>query len=239
MLPELLRLRERQHQGEFHFDLEPELWRRSYLERPGVSDDTVITVRREGQMRAYAVCALAEFGAGAKAFQVLEFCAEDKEVMAELLNQITDRAREKDADVITITRHHEPFADLLQKHGFIDSPGYVVLAALLNVRELLSAFSEEGVSGRTLCLVIAGFDPVYLIIGANGVKLLDKAEKADVTLEMSDKTFINLFFNRTIFIKELLKGNVKIKGLAGIGIAMRLFAVIKQKRIYIPPGDGI
>lgn len=239
MIQEFLDLRNNLHKGEFRFDLKPELWRVNYVERPGIEEDGIIKIYRQGNLEGYAICSLSELKASVKMLQVLEFCATEKEVMDELLTKVTAKGNEKGADFITLAQYNEPFADLLATHEFVDFTGFTVMAALLNPKELLVALSAENISGRRLNLEINGFSPISLVVGEDKIKVIEYDPKAEVVLAMSDKAFVNAFFGKTSLLGELLKGEIKVKGKVHLNLAMKFFGIIKQRKAYIPIGDGI
>ena len=182
---------------------------------------------------------MGEVTGGGKSLQVLEFAAESREVMAELVGKLEVMAKAKDADLISLACFDELYDDLLAKNGFIDFAGSAVMVALINPKELLAALSSEGVTGRRLNLEIAGFDPISLVVGDDRIEVVESKPETDITLAMSDKTFVNIMFGTTSLIPEFLRGRIKVRGKTRLGIAMRFFAIIKQEKLYIPPGDGI
>ena len=113
------------------------------------------------------------------------------------------------------------------------------MVALINPRELLTALSSESATGRRLNLEMAGFDPISVLVGNSEIKVAGYKSEADITLEMSDKVFVNIMFGKHSLFREFLAGRVKVKGKNRLGIALRFFAIIGQKNLYIPPGDGI
>lgn len=237
MMQEYLELRNKLHGNAFHLDLNTELWRSSYLDRLGV-DGGVIEVRRDGTLKGYAVCAAGEMIGGGRLLQVLEFGAENEEIMTELMVKLEARTKDESIDLISLTCFDESYDDLLTRKGFIDFASSAIMVALINPQELLAALSSKGVTGRRLNLEIAGFNPISVLVGENEIEVAEYNPEG-VTLAMSDKTFVNIMFGKASLMREFLKGRIKVRGKSQLGIARRFFAIIKQENLYIPPGDGI
>jgi len=237
MVQEFLNLRDSLHKGEFRFDLEPELWKVNYLERPGVEEDGIIKIYRQGELKGYAICSLSELKPDVKRYQVLELCATERDVMNELITRVIADGKEREADFIMLAQCDDLFEDLLAKNEFIDFTGFTVMVTLLNPKELLRAVSAEGITGRILNLEIDRFRPISLVIGEKAIRVIEDRLKADITLSMSDRVFVNILFGRTSFFREFLKGKIRVKNKIHLNVAIRFFNSIRQKKLYMPTGD--
>lgn len=237
MVGEFVKLRNDLHRGKFRFELPSELWKLNYIGRPGVEEDDIVKIYRNGELKGYAICSLSDYEPDLKMYRILELCAAEKEIMEELIDSIIVKGEQRGADFIIIRRCGEPFEDLFDKTGFLNLKESVIMVVLLNPRELLVPLSEEDTEGRSINLNIHGFEPISLIVGRDKIRLLEHKSEPDLVLSMSDKVFLRLFFGKTSMVKEFLRGNIQIKGKIYINTATRFFRVIKQANWYIPPGD--
>jgi len=237
VVEEFVKLRNDLHRGKFRFELPPELWKLNYIERPGVEEDDIVKIYRNGELKGYAICSLSDYEPDLKMYKILELCAAEKEIMEELIDSIIVKGEQRGADFITIRRCGEPFEDLFDKTGFLDLKESVIMVVLLNPKELLVPLSKEDVKGRRVNLEIHGFEPISLVVGKDKIRLLEYKNGPDLVLSMSDKIFLRLFFGKTSVLKEFLRGSIRIKGKIHINTATRFFGIIKQTNWYIPPGD--
>ena len=198
----------------------------------------VLEIFQNGALKGYAIYSEELLHDGVKVYRVLEICAESRDVFAELTNQLVERAVKEGVDFIYAKGSDEKFNDVLSERGFFSFFESVVMIALLNPFELFSSLSEEVNQGKTLNIVIKGFDPILLRVGEKGIMVVAN-EKPDLTVTTDSKTFVKLFFGKTSFFKQLLKGKIRINPVSSLPTAMHFFGLIKQKSCYIPIGDWL
>ena len=226
------------HKNAFRFDLDNDLWKTHYIlgEKEGAGN--VLEIFQNGTLKGYAIYSEELLFDGVKVYRVLEICAESREVFAELINQLVERAVKEEVDFVYAKGIDKKFNDVLTERGFFSFLESVVMVTLLNPFELFSSLSEEVDPGKTLNIVIEGFDPILLRVGEKGIMVVAN-EKPDLTVTTDSKTFVRLFFGKTSFFKQLVKGKIGINPMSRLPTAMHFFGLIKQKSWYIPIGDWL
>lgn len=235
MIDEFLTLRNTVHKDEFRFDLSPDLWKSSYLFGKEPEADTVIVIRKNGLLRGYAVCSI-EFDHQIKVCGVLEICADGRDSLVELIDRIIEKGVKEDVDFIFLRRCEEPFDEVFDKKRFLTFLESAIMVALFNPKELLLPLSEEIEHGKTLKLIIEGFDPIIVKVGRNRIMVMHDAEP-DFTVRTDSKTFLRLCFGKESFMRQFLKRNVFIDRLTCLPTILRFFSIIRNKKWYIPTGD--
>lgn len=234
MIDKIIGLRNRVHKNDFRFVLTPEHWNVLYVPE-GVEKHNLAAVTKNGELKGYAAYYLINFEE-ARAYDVREICAEDEKILAQLLDQIADRSVKDSVDFVFIRKREDPYRDMYAKRGFLSFLESVIMIALLNPRELLSALSEEIEKGKVLKLLIEGFDPITVKVGEKGI-IVVKENRSDLTVSTNSETFLRLFFGRTSFLKEFLKRRVTLNNILNWTTANRFFNLIKQDNWHIPMGD--
>lgn len=198
----------------------------------------VLEIFQNGALRGYAIYCEKLLHDGVRVYKILEICAESEQVFAELTNQLIERAVKGDVDFVYAKGIDGKFNDVLAEEGFFSFFESVVMMALLNPFEIFLALSEEVNQGKTLNIVIKGFDPILLRVGEKGVMIVAN-DKPDLTVTTDSKTFLKLLFGRASFFKQFLKGKIRINSVLSLRTAMHFFELIKQKSWYIPSGDWL
>lgn len=237
MTSRFLLLRNTLHKGAFRFDLDNDLWKRHYIPDEEEAGN-VLDIFQNGSLKGYTIYSEELLHDGVKVYRVLEICAESREVFAELTKQLVERAVKEGVDFVYTKGSDEKFNDVLTERGFFSFFESVAMIALLNPIELFSSLSEEVNQGKTLNIVIKGFDPILLRVGEKGIMVVAN-EKPDLTVTTDSKTFVKLFFGKTSFFKQLVKGKIGINRMSRLLTAMHFFGLIKQKSWYIPMGDWL
>lgn len=228
-------LRNLLNQGSFRLDVTPELWKAVYeVDREGKSSN-IITVKRNGLLKGYA--SYLTFARGQlNALGVLDMNAETEDVLEELTETLIQRAEAEGVDIIYFRKTPEPDDRVLDKKGFSSFVETVIVVKLLDLRELLEAFSDPDASGPCIRLDIKGLEPVALIVGKKGIKLLSET-KPELEITAESETFLKLFFNQTSVSREFLGRRLRVNNILKLSIAGRFFNLIKQEKWYIPFGD--
>ena len=173
-----------------------------------------------------------------KAYDVRELCARDEIVLAQLIDEITAKGIKDNVDFIFLKRCEEPYNDLFVRKGFSPFLESVIMIALFDPKELLSSLSEPIENGQILELVIKGFAPISIKVGEKRITVIE-AEKSDLIVSTDSKTFLRLFFGRTSFRREFIRRRIRVSSISGLGIANKLFKVIRHDEWYIPMGDWV
>lgn len=235
---ELILLRNRLHQDAFRFDISPSLWKMHYMSDEKTEAVTILKILQNGTLRGYAIYSQLLFSEGIKAYKILDVCAEEKDLLTKLIDRIIECAVKENADFIYFTESSGKCSEALSEKGFFSFLRTVIMVVLLNPQVLFSSLSEEVNQGKTLKLLIRGFDPILLRVGEKGVMVAPKS-KPDLTVTTDGRTFVNLLFGKTSFLRQLLKGRVSVSSLFDLPTAVHFFSVIEQKKWYIPPGDWL
>lgn len=236
MIDKIIDLRNRIHKDDFRFVLTPEHWKVLYVPE-SVEKRNLTTVTKDGELKGYAAYYLINFEE-ARAYDIREICAEDEGVLTQLVDQIVDKSVKDNVDFIFFRRCEDSYKDLYVKKGFLSFFESVIMVALFNPRELLSALSEKTKNGKVLKLLIKGFNPVTVKVGEKGIMVV-KEEKPDLIVSSDSKTFLRLFFGRTSFPKEFLRRRVTLSSIFNWTAANRFFNLIKQDKWHIPMGDWV
>jgi len=198
----------------------------------------VLEIFQNGTLKGYAIYSEELLFDGVKVYRVLEICAESREVFAELINQLIERAVKEEVDFVYTKGIDKKFNDVLTEREFFSFLESTVMVTLLNPYELFSSLSEEVNRGKTLNITIKGFDPILLRVGEKEIMVVAH-EKPDLTVTTDSETFVKLLFGKTSFFKQLLKGKIRIDSVSSLPTAMHFFDLIKQKSWYIPLGDWL
>jgi hypothetical protein len=230
-------LRDLLHKDAFRFDVTPDLWQALYEIREDEKESSIISVTEDGKLCGYVIYfiyARGEF----KHLSVLDVCADGEKTLAELVYRLKENAQKEDADLIYVRKAPEQNDVVFDQEGFLSFNESLIMVTLLNPHELLHAISQEIPDGKNLKLILKGFDPITVKIGKTGMKITQN-DKTDVTLQTDAPTFLKLYFCRTSFLREWLKGRVKIDRISKLLIAAQFFKVIKQEKWHIPFGDWV
>lgn len=235
MIEDYLTLRNKIHQDSFRFNLPAKLWAAHYLLDPNMEASRVVRVEKNGVLEGYAVYEpMVE--RNIRAYRLLEICATSKEVQGQLVDQIINRGVEDKIDFV-FTRKCEELLDVVfDEKKFVSFVDCVIMCALLDPHELLLSISDNVDDGEVLELNIKGFNPIFVRVGRGKIRVL-KQEKPDVKVKIDSKTFLKLFFGKTSFLKEFLKGKIIIDSVFRVLTVARFIGAIKQERAYIPLGD--
>lgn len=233
---DFLRLRNKVHFREARFDLEPIIWESQYLSGPDGGKNEIIQIERQGRLEGFAICGLSKEN-DVNMYNIYEICAISEAVFEQLLDLVDRSANEKGADIINAVICMEPYDRIFDRKNYANFGEPVAMIALLDPKILLNSLSNEIVKGRTLGLKIKGFDPITIIVGEDKIAVTGYRNKQDVTISMNSDVFLRLFFGRTTFLREVLKGRVSVKGWLYSGTALKFFQIIKQRKWYIPNGD--
>ena len=235
MVKEYLALRNKLQRGSFRFDLPVDLWRVHYLLDPSMEENNLVKVEKNGVLEGYAVYKLM-VEKNIRAYRILEICGSSREVQAQLIDQIVNHGIENRIDFIFIRKCEEPLDVVFDEKKFVSFVDCAIMSALLNPRELLLSVSDNVNNGKVLELNIQGFDPVFVRVGYGNIEVV-KQENPDVVMNIDSKTFLELFFGKTFFLKEFLKRNIIIDSIFNVLTVRRFINAIKQERVYIPLGD--
>jgi len=236
LIDKIIDFRNRIHKEDFRFTLTPEHWNILYSPE-SVEKRGVATVARNGELRGYAVYHLVNLGE-ARVYDVREIVAENEEVLTQLIDQVVDRSLKDDVDFVFARTCEDPYEKVYAKKGGLAFMESVVMVALLNPKEILSALSEDTKDGKILKLHIKGFDSVTVKVGTKGI-MLAKNEKPDLTVSTDGKTFVRLFFGKTSFAKELFRRRISLSNISNWTTANHFFNLIKHDKWYIPMGDWV
>jgi len=198
----------------------------------------VLEILEKGTLRGYVIYSQQLLSEGTKAYKILEICAEKRDALTKLLDQLIERAVKENVDFIHFAGSNGKFSQVFGEKGFFSFLRTVIMIVLLNPREFFSSLSEKIDHGKTLKLLIKGFDPILLRVGKKGVMVVSKS-KPDLTVTTDGRTFVNLLFGKTSILRQVLRGRVGISSLFNLPVAIHFFNLIKQKEWYIPPGDWI
>jgi len=232
----IIDLRNRVHKDDFRFVLTPEHWNALYVTESVEKHDLVMVVK-DGELKGYAAYLLVNLEQ-AKVYDVREIVAEDAEVLGQLIDQIVARSVKDNVDFVFARTCEDSYKEVYDKKGALSFLESVVMIALLNPRELLSALSEETDGGKVLTLLIEDFDPVTIRVGAKGIAVVAD-EKPDFSLSIDSKTFLRLFFGRTSFLKEFLQRRIALSSILNLTTASRFFNLVRHDKSYIPMGDWV
>lgn len=235
MIDRVIELRNRIHENDFRLVLTPEHWNALYV--PQSEKTYFLTVSRDEELVGYVAFCTVDFGE-VRAYDVREICAADESTMAELIDQMIDRSVRDKIDFVFLKTCEEPYNKLLRERGFSSFIESAIMIALLDPRALLLALSEPVDDGPVLKVTISGFDPVLVRVGAGGIALVADKEP-DLTISTNSKTWVRLFFGRTSFLRELLRGSITASSLRNLRAASRLFRIVRQNRWYIPMADSV
>jgi len=195
------------------------------------------TVTKDGELCGYAAYHLVNLGES-RVYDVREIVAEDEEVFTQLIDQVIDRSLKDNVDFIFARRCEDPYGKVYVKKGALSFVESVIMVALLNPRELLSALSQETEDGKVLSLLIKGFDPVTIKVGTKGIMVVTE-EKPDLTVSTDSKTFIRLLLGKTSLTKQFLKRKIALSSILSWTTASHFFNIIKHGKWYIPMGDWV
>lgn len=237
LIDEVIDLRNRVHENDFRFVLTPDHWKVLYVPENAEKSNLATVRNSNGKLKGYAAFYRVNFEE-IKAYDVREIIAEDENTLNQLLDQIANRGMEDDVDFIFLKRCEEPFSQVFSEKGFFPFIESVIMIALFDPHRLLSTLSERVERGKVLRLVVKGFDYIDMKVSENGITLA-KGEEPNVVVSTDSKTFTRFFFNRTSFLKELLRGRVTVSGILGLALASRFFKVVRQRKWYIPMGDWV
>jgi hypothetical protein len=237
LIDEVIDLRNRVHEDDFRFVLTPDHWKVLYVPENAEKSNLATVRNSNGKLKGYAAFYRVNFEE-IKAYDVREIIAEDENTLNQLLDQIANRGMQDDVDFIFLKRCEEPFSQVFSEKGFFPFIESVIMIALFDPHKLLSALSEKVENGKVLRLIVKGFDHINIKIGEKGI-MVAKAGEPNVIVSTDSKTFIRLFFNRTSFLKEFLRGRVTISGIFGLALVSRFFKVVSQRSWYIPMGDWV
>jgi len=221
--------------GKFRFNLSRDLWAAHYISEKELDASNIIKIVRDGVLRGFAVYSILNYDA-IKACGILDLCADGKDVLVELIDKIIEKAVNSGVDFIFLRECEEPYDDAFDAKGFFYFMESVILAVLLNPRELLLALSERIHHGKVLKFVVEGFDPILVKVGKKGIRVIE-GERSDLKVLTDSKTFLRLFFGQTSVLKEFLRGRITIDRIFSLSTLVRFFSIIKQRRWYIPSGD--
>ncbi len=223
--------------GNFRFEVTPSLWRSLYEICGEGGATNVVTVKRNGTLRGYAVYSTfvrSQF----RALRILDICADSRDTITELIKCIIERGRAEGADFVYVRKAASPEDNIFDQKGFISFVDSIIMVVLLNPYELLRAFSQDVMIGTNLKLNIRGFESVIVKVGKKGIKVVTE-EKHKMTVSTDTETFLKLSFGRTTFLKQFLKGKIKVSNLFKLPTAHRLFKEIRQEKWHIPSGDWV
>lgn len=216
----------------------PRLWKKHYITNEKAKASNVLRILQNGALMGYALYSRQFFREGIKAYKILAICAEKKDILKELIDQIIERALKENVDFIHFKESNGKFSEVFIKKGFVSFLESVIMVVLLNPQGFFYSLSEEVDQGKTLKLSIRGLDPVLLRVGEERVMVVSK-NKPDFTVTIDIRTFVNLLFGKTSFFRQLLQGRVRVSSLSNLPTAFHFFDLIKQKKWYIPPGDWL
>jgi len=237
LIDEIIELRNRIHQNDFRFILTQDHWKVLYVPE-NTEKSNLATVRDNyGKLKGYAAFYSVNFG-GVKAYDVREIIAEDENTLNQLLNQITNKGMEDDVDFVFLKRCEEPFSHVFSEKRFSPFIESVIMISLFDPLKLLSVLSEKVENGKVLRLMVKGFDHIDFKVGEKGIMLI-AGEEPNVVVSTDSRTFTRLFFNRTSFRKEFLRGRVTVSRIFDLALASRFFKIMKQRGWYIPMGDWV
>lgn len=219
----------------FRFEVTPSLWKSLYDVSKDGKAPNVVTVKRNGILKGYAVY-FVFVRSKLTAMSILDMSAEGEDTLAELINGVIQHGRAKGVDIIYFRKTPGPEDNIFNKKGFMSFVESVIMVTLLNPKELLNAFSQEDVSGTNLHLNIKGFEPVTVKVAKNGIKLVS-GEKQDLEVFTDSETFLKLFFGKTTLFKQYLKRRVKVSNILKLMTVHQFFKEIKQEKWHIPHGD--
>jgi len=197
----------------------------------------VISIVENGVLKGYIAFQPSVFD-GVEAYGIEEICADSKVTSAKLIDQLIDRSAKDKIDFVFMKKTAELYDDVLSQKGFVSFVESVIMVVLLNPKELLLALSDESENGKTLELIIKGFDPVKVKIGQKGIKVVEDAV-TDFTVSMDSKTFLRLFFGEASFLREFVRRRIRVKGMLNLHVIRRFFNLIRQGKVYIPYGDWV
>lgn len=224
------------HKGDLRFVLTPEHWNILYVPE-SVERHDLATVTKNGKLRGYAAYYLVNLGE-ARVYDVREIAAEDEEVLTQLIDQIIDRSVKDNVDFVFARSCENLHEKVYAKKGALSFLESTVMIALLNPKELLSALSKEIEDGKILRLLVEGFNPVTVKVGAKGIMVVNKEEKPDLAVTIDSKTFVRLFFGETSLVKGFLGRKISFS-VFNWTIVSRFFKLIMHDKWYIPMGDWV
>lgn len=234
MIDEILALRNKVHRNDFRFNLPSSLWTSHYVSIEEFGPNNLIELRRNGVLRGYAAISISEAEHN-KVLTIREICADEKETFSQLMELVTERGMEQNVDFIVWRRCQEAFEDVLLEKGALTFTETMIMVALMNPQVFLKPFSDRVDKGNVVKLNIEGSLPVSLRIGENNFTMED-ATPTDFTISLDSLTFVKLFFGKTSFFKEWIKGKIKVS-LRHYQTASRLFKIVRNQRWYVPSGD--
>jgi hypothetical protein len=236
LIDEVIDLRNKIHKDDFRFAITPEHWKALYVPE-SVEKSNLVTVRNNERLTGYAAFYMVNFDQ-VRAYDVREIIAEDENILNQLLDQIAERGMKDNVDFVFLKRCEEPYSKAFARKAFLPFVESVIMIALFDPKQLLSALSEKVENGKVLRLFIKGFDPMDIKIGQNRVMLVNE-EKPDLAVSTDHKTFIRLFFARTSFKNGFLARKIKVSSFLDLPTANRFFRIIKQDKWYVPMGDWV
>lgn len=228
-------LRNLLNQGSFRLDVTQELWKAIYEVNREGKPSNIITVKRNGELKGYA--SYLTFVRGqSTALGVLDMNAETEDVLEELTDTLIQLAETEGVDIIYFRKTPGLDDRVLDTKGFSTFVETVMVIKLLDLGELLKAFSDDDASGPRIKLDVKGLEPVTVTAGKKGLKFVSE-EKPDLELSTDSETFLKLFFNQTSVLREFLGRRLKVSNILKLSIAARFFNLIRQEKWYIPFGD--
>jgi len=236
LIDEIIDLRNRIHKDDFRFVLTPEHWKAVYAPE-NTNKSNLVTTKKDGRLKGYAVFGLVNFEQ-IRAYEVREICAEDEDTEGQLIDQIVNQSVQDNVDFVFVKRCEEPYESVFTKKGFASFVESAVMITLFDPRQLLLTLSERIEKGKVLAMQIAGFDPIIVKVGQNGIMVMDDGEP-DLTVSTDSKTFLRLFFGRTSFLKEFLRKRISVSSILSLTVVNRFFKAVRHDKWYIPMGDWV
>jgi len=196
--------------------------------------ENVLTIIENGKLKAYAVFSIQE-AEGARAYKILEICSEGSEPLFKLIELILESAMKNKVDFVFLREIDENYDVTLRGRGFISFVDSIISLVLLNPEEFLQSIAEDIHEGKVLRLSINGFSPVDVKVGKAAIMVVND-EKPDFVLSIDAKMFLKLLFGKSSFLKESLKGNIKVP-IMHWSRTKHFFELMRTEKSYIPSGD--
>lgn len=230
-----INLRNSIYRHSFRFEVTPRLWKSLYNVSKEGKARNLVTVKRNGVLKGYAAY-LIFVRNQLTAMSILDMSADGEDTLAELIERIIQHGKAEGVDLIYFRKTPGSEDNIFDEKGFISFVESVIMVALFNPKELLSAFSQDKVSGTDLRVSIEGFEPITVKVSKKGIKVVSQ-EKHDLEVFTDSETFLRLFFGKTTFFKQYLKRKVKVSNILKLMAVYHFFRKIRQEKWHIPFGD--
>jgi hypothetical protein len=217
----------------------PLLWAAHYISDEEMSTSNFVKVVDDGVLKGYAVFTVLSHEK-IKPCRIAEICADSPKTLRQLIDQIMDYSVKNGIDFIFLRKGEEPIDIVFDERGFTSFVECVIMSVLLDPYKLLLSMSDNLEGGRILELTIRGFRPILVEVGRRKIRVVEQGRrKPDLRVYTDSKTFLELFFGKTSFLKEYLKRKVTVNKTLSMSTAAHFFDIVRQEKSYIPLGDWV